>query len=120
MGFFFMQRNKKPSKTKLLQLWSKTVRERDGNKCSICGKKEHLNAHHILEKKLFPEYSLSIENGVCLCARHHRFSHCSAHRNPVFFCNWLKQNRRSQYQWVLTKMVEWKRNRIRPTTDTSV
>jgi len=112
MGFFFMHRNKKPSKTKLLQLWSKEVRERDQNKCCICGRKEHLNAHHILEKKLFPEYALCLENGITLCAKHHSFSHLSAHRNAVFFCNWLKHHRHNQYQWVLTKMVEWKKKRL--------
>ena len=120
MGLFFMKKKTKPTKAKLLQLWSKNVREHDNNKCCICGRTEHLNAHHILEKKLFPEYMFCLENGVTLCAKHHSFSHLSAHRNPVFFSEWLKHNRPNQFQWVLSKMVEWKRNRIRPTTDTSV
>ena len=119
MGVLLMKK-KKLSKTQLLGLWSKKVRERDGNRCSICGRTEHLNAHHILEKKLFPEYSLCLENGICVCAKHHQFSHFSCHRNPIFFSNWLKQHRRSQYEWVLQKMVEWKRNRIQPLTSTSV
>ena len=106
------KKQNKPSKKKLLIEWSKQVRNRDCNKCVICGKTEHIQAHHILQKKRFPEYQFCLENGISLCPTHHNFGHFSAHMNAVFFSEWLRLNRPEQFRWVLEKMVEWKKNRL--------
>jgi 5-methylcytosine-specific restriction endonuclease McrA len=52
--------------------WTKTVKERDG-KCMSCGNtdKRVLTADHIKSKKMFPELSLDINNGVTLCHNCH-------------------------------------------------
>lgn len=56
------------------------VFERDKHRCVICGKKDnaassltedHLDAHHIIERRLFPDGGYYIENGSSLCQEHH-------------------------------------------------
>lgn len=43
---------------------------RDGNKCVICGKPA-VDAHHILERRLFPDGGYYLGNGASLCEEHH-------------------------------------------------
>ena len=54
---------------KVLQgLWSKAVRERDGNKCLMCGKTEFLHAHHWLFRKGHSlALAFDVRNGAALC-----------------------------------------------------
>jgi len=89
-----------------LNHWSKEVRNRDGNKCVVCGAEKYLNAHHILSKKFFRKLALEPTNGISLCPRHHSFGGCSAHMNGVWFTEWLRVHRPDQYKWVLGKMAE--------------
>lgn len=44
--------------------------ERDGHRCIICGEPP-ADAHHIIERRLWPDGGYYIENGASLCARHH-------------------------------------------------
>ncbi len=46
------------------------VFERDGGKCVICSNKAK-DAHHILERRLFPDGGYYINNGSSLCELHH-------------------------------------------------
>jgi hypothetical protein len=46
------------------------VFERDGHKCVICGEPAK-DAHHILERRLFPDGGYYLENGASLCFKHH-------------------------------------------------
>lgn len=55
--------------------WSKAVKERANNKCVICGDNTRLESHHIMPRSKYPEYSLDIENGLCLCHRCHLYYH---------------------------------------------
>jgi hypothetical protein len=89
------------AKRKALAQWSLDVRERDGNKCVICGQKEFLNAHHILNKFKFSKYMLEINCGIALCPAHHQFGKFAAETNAVFFADWLMRNRLDQWKWVL-------------------
>ena len=58
----------------ILWKWSLEIRNRDNYKCQICGKKaEH--AHHLLYKQYYPELSLSLNNGISLCVKHHYETH---------------------------------------------
>lgn len=85
-------------KRKLLIEWSKRVRQRDGNKCVICGAVEHINAHHILARDGYHHLQFTLDNGVSLCPSHHKFGRLSAHKNAVWFCDWLRVNRPAQWQ----------------------
>jgi len=45
---------------------------RDDNRCVICGSTERLDAHHILERRLFGEtQGYTLNNGATLCSKHH-------------------------------------------------
>ena len=57
-----------------LSNWSKKVRARDNYTCICCGKydKEHMEAHHIKPKSLFPDLALDEDNGVCICQSCHK------------------------------------------------
>lgn len=47
------------------------VFDRDGHKCLFCDETSNLDAHHIMERKLFPDGGYYIDNGATLCAKHH-------------------------------------------------
>jgi hypothetical protein len=50
-------------------LWSLVVRNRDGNKCLMCGSVQYLNAHHWLFRKSHSvRLALDPANGATLCA----------------------------------------------------
>ena len=83
---------KKTSNASLLRDWSKKVRDRDGFKCQVCGRTDITHAHHILCKERYPEFKLEIDNGITLCPYHHKFGKLSAHRNQLWFSEWLKEN----------------------------
>lgn len=52
--------------------WKKAVFTRDKWTCQWCGSKENLEAHHIKEKRNFPELKYEVSNGMCLCHKCHR------------------------------------------------
>jgi len=63
--------------------WSRSVRIRD-KLCYICGGNIRLQAHHILPKRLFPEKSFEIQNGISLCSDCHFMYHL---KYKIFWCN---------------------------------
>ena len=82
--------------------WAIAVKEAYLNKCAICGKKELINAHHIIprENRMF---RWEIDNGIALCPKHHRFSlELSPHRNSFEFYRWWGQN----YMGKCKKLIE--------------
>lgn len=62
---------------KMLANWSKLVKERAGNKCEMASDKceGKLHSHHIIPKHLDPTKKYDVENGMCLCAAHHKMIH---------------------------------------------
>lgn len=84
-----------------LKDWAFKVKTRDKFECAICGSAEDLQAHHILEKKMFPKHMLNLDNGITLCSRHHSFSKSSAHHSSMYFILWLMKNRPFQFKKVL-------------------
>jgi 5-methylcytosine-specific restriction endonuclease McrA len=90
---------------KALAQWSIDVRTRDGFKCSICGKSEFLNSHHVICKERFKEHQFDIQNGITLCAGCHKLGSFSAHRHALFFIWWLQSNRPEQYAYILGLML---------------
>lgn len=95
--------NKQAKKLRKQQLenWSKEIRNRANNQCEVCYGNKNLNAHHLLPKEKFPEYKLESMNGVCLCCKCHKFGKFSAHANSIWFSEWIKANKRPQYDWVI-------------------
>lgn len=80
---------------KALKEWAKVVKERAGFQCEWCGragKAAYLNSHHIVSRKFKP-LRLLLENGICLCAKCHKFGILSAHNNPVAVVDFLLKNR---------------------------
>lgn len=43
---------------------------RDGNCCVFCGRPA-VDAHHILERRLWPDGGYYLNNGASVCAEHH-------------------------------------------------
>lgn len=50
--------------------FKEAVFNRDGNKCVIC-KNSAIDAHHIMDRKLFDDGGYYINNGASLCSEHH-------------------------------------------------
>lgn len=51
-----------------------SVFERDSHKCCICGvssEEQKLDAHHIMERRLFVDGGYYLDNGASLCSEHH-------------------------------------------------
>ena len=48
-----------------------SVFERDGYKCVFCGCTDQLDAHHIIERRLFLDGGYYIDNGATVCQKHH-------------------------------------------------
>lgn len=89
-----------------LKAWSKAVQDRDGHKCSICQHTEHIQSHHILDKRYYKEHSLNIDVGVSICIVHHKWGKFAAHTNALWFTYWLQKNRPEQYQKCLDLVLQ--------------
>ncbi len=44
---------------------------RDGHKCVVCGIGGQLDAHHIIDRRLWPDGGYYLENGASVCEEHH-------------------------------------------------
>lgn len=47
--------------------WRYKVYQRNNFKCTKCGSKEKLNAHHIFSWKFYPDKRYDVDNGITLC-----------------------------------------------------
>ena len=83
--------------------WREAIKQRD--KCgAICKRSEgKLDAHHLIPKQ-FKECRWDLLNGILLCFQHHKVGKYSAHLNAIWFTNWLFNNRREQYDYVMRKL----------------
>ena len=81
---------------KLDKIWAERVKERAGNKCEKCGKRQYLNSHHIFSRS---NHSMrwNVENGVCLDSGCHTLKNDSAHKAPVEFIEWLRETRGEEW-----------------------
>lgn len=62
--------------------WKRLVLARDNFTCQSCGKRSKSNhAHHIKEKRFYPDLRTDISNGLTLCASCHH-SHHMTKDNP--------------------------------------
>lgn len=63
-----MTRNGWTSMTR--DVFREAVFARDQHKCVVCGAKA-VDAHHIMERRLFPDGGYEVDNGASLCEKHH-------------------------------------------------
>jgi len=103
--------SKKGLTKQLDKLWSQLIKREAGNKCEVCdleGGNTRLNSHHIVGRR---NYRLRWElyNGVCLCSGCHTFRRNSAHQNPIWFDEWLRDGRSEDYKLVKSTMNEIKK-----------
>lgn len=102
-----IKKKKTPSLRRQLEIWSKEVRERDGNKCFLCGSTEHLQAHHILPKHGWKDYRLDLNNGITLCAACHNFGKWSVHKGAsLFFYLKFAEERPFQFNYLRRMLNE--------------
>ena len=91
-------------------LWSLAVKIRAGRRCEVCKTPFTLNSHHVVGRTNY-RLRWDMRNGVCLCASHHKFNRQkSAHLNPIWFDQWMKQNRLEDYNYLeqeAYKIMKW-------------
>jgi len=92
-----MKINKKTLCKKCDDEWSKQIRSK--GKCEVCGSTRFLNAHHIIGRRNL-HLRHKLRNGVCVCAGCHTFGRNSAHQNPIWFGDWLENNRKEDIEWL--------------------
>ena len=68
--------------------WHREVKARFGFKCAICGSTNKLESHHIKPRHLYPELSLDIYNGLCLCHKCHYYYHNGKFNSPIDCDTW--------------------------------
>lgn len=69
--------------------------------CEKCGATEKLLVHHILIRRLYPEYALDPRNLIVLCPKCHNFKRGSAHKDGIVFAEWLRTAKPEQYAEIL-------------------
>lgn len=82
------------------------IKKRDDNKCQMCLKNiSGINAQvsHLIPKT-FEEYRWEEMNCVLLCYYCHEAGKYSCHKNPIYFTEWLKNNKNLHYDWVIEKL----------------
>lgn len=106
---------KKPSlpviKRRLFRLVSQICRDRADHTCEVCGMKkgdiyngkpQRVEAHHLFSRSIKNSpMKWDMNNLICLCTLHHKTGPQSAHKNPIWFGEWLRTNKPEQYQYVL-------------------
>ncbi len=86
--------------------WRFLVMRRDGNHCVMCDKgPKGINVHHLVPKN-FEKWELDVENGISLCPTHHTLGKHSAHKNPIWFYEWMLKNRPDQLGLAIRRLCE--------------
>jgi hypothetical protein len=67
-----------------------------------------LNAHHILPRQGYPEFMFDANNGASLCPKHHKFGKYSAHKNPVWFAEFLRKFHLRKYRWAAARIGDYR------------
>lgn len=95
--------SKKTLRNKCDSLWSEIIKLRAKGKCEYCRSTSSLNSHHIFSRSN-GSVRYDINNGVCLCAKHHVFdSRFSAHKAPAEFMAWIEDTRGRDWLMALRK-----------------
>lgn len=104
---------KKPNLRKLVKkafsLWSECARLQHDNKCEMCGIKNKeinskgkptvLNVHHACPREN-KALRFDLHNAIVLCVNDHKYGKNSAHKGSIFFYDWFKKYRPSDYEYI--------------------
>lgn len=91
--------------TRCDKIWSNKIKIRDKHSCQICGitNGASIESAHIIPRT-FMETRHDMKNGIALCYLHHKVGMFSLHNNPLWFYEWLKENKREQFDYLVAKM----------------
>lgn len=81
---------------KLDDAWALAIKIQARYKCEYCGKETHLNSHHVYSRSN-RSVRWDLTNGYCLCVGHHVFGNFSAHKAPMEFSTWMKEDRGEEW-----------------------
>ena len=85
--------------------WSLVVR-RDG-RCLICGRTDHLQAHHLITRWV-PQLRHEPLNGVCCCPTHHKWDKkISGHQSPFGLAWLLQRDQPEKWEWLMQTFDRW-------------
>ena len=70
-------------------LWGRIIKSK--GKCEVCGETKYLNPHHIIGRRVLI-LRHDLQNGVCLCSGCHIMRTKSAHQDPLWFYEWVKEH----------------------------
>ncbi len=85
--------------------WSIEIRK---DPCLICGTFEKLHAHHLIPREIKETRHL-YENGVSVCAKHHKYCYyVSFHKNAASALLILRQKNPTQYEWLMNTLISLK------------
>jgi len=59
----------------ILRLWGRFIKTRDSFQCVCCNSPDHVQAHHIIRKCLYPWSAFDTGNGITLCRECHARVH---------------------------------------------
>ena len=97
----YLKRLEKRALNKKDKEWAIAIKERD-KVCILCGRDVFLHTHHIIPREI-KECRHVLDNGVLLCAKHHKFSrNISPHKSPFIFYNKLWEMRPEQLSRLLS------------------
>ena len=86
--------------------WRNRVKRRDKFRCQVCERNDcQLQTHHLIPKTI-KVFMYDDKNGITLCSHHHRLGRYSAHQNPLWFVDWLKNNRPMQYELAMERLKD--------------
>lgn len=87
--------NNRANKIKVVGLdamWAQVIKHRAGYKCEYCGGTKRPNAHHIYSRGVWST-RWDLDNGICLCVKHHILGAISAHKSPLLFADFVREQR---------------------------
>jgi hypothetical protein len=95
---------------KLDDAWALAVKIQANMACEYCGKTTALNSHHVYSRSN-RSVRWDLSNGYCLCVGHHVFGNFSAHKSPMEFSEWMKEDRGIEWAEALNikahQTVKW-------------
>ena len=101
-------KSKKTEIKELDNIWKNKIKDRDGHKCQICGKRlepRNCHAHHIIPRQI-RGMRWDVNNGITLCYAHHKIGIYSPHQNAIWFYGWLNANRPNTLKYCINKLKE--------------
>lgn len=75
------------------KMWAQDIKKRDSKKCTICGSKKELEAHHIYGISQYPHLTAELNNGITLCKTcHNKYHEQYKDINPITWTHYILNN----------------------------